>query len=127
LKGRYDLRGKGHFSISRLPSSYAYFKNRDPLEQVCAYVIGVEKDIDDSIKRIGKDKFITIDYDQLCNDPDGIMDEIKTWYHKNSNIKLTDQGTIDQKFVISNKLNHEEKNRIEHTYNSIKKELYTLT
>lgn len=126
LKGRHDLRGGGNISISRLPSSYSHFQNHAPLEQVCAYVIGVEKDIEKSIKKIGEERFKAVDYSDLCDNPNGTMEEIKEWYKRISGIILKENNKIGEKFKVSNKLDLAQKKEIENKYNQIMKEFASI-
>lgn len=126
LRGRHDLHGDGNISISRPPSTYFLFKKRTPIEQVCAYVLGVEKDIDDSMKRLGKNKFFNVEYKKLCSNPDKELDMFKEWYKHNSSLALSEKKRISKNFIVSKKLNIEQKIQIEKICETIKTEIYAI-
>lgn len=102
LKGRKDLKGDESLSISRLPSCYNNFIKSNYIEQVSAYVAGVELDIDSSEKKIGEDRFFHIKYDDLCKNPDKIMIELQQWYYRHSKYKLPLRDVIPKNFKVSN-------------------------
>lgn len=101
LKGRWDMKGDRTATISRLPSSYSGFANASPVEQVCAYVLGVEQDIDTAVRHIGQEKFLSIPYEQFCEEPQASMERIGDWYARLTGVRLPHRGRIPARFECS--------------------------
>jgi hypothetical protein len=80
LKGRYELTGKPDVSISRVPKGYSEYADRDYIEQVCAYFLGVERQINQDSKIVGVEKVLTIKYEEFCLNPSARLRDIREWY-----------------------------------------------
>ncbi len=81
--------------FSTRPSNYEKLKHKEPLEQVCEQVFYIEEDIDRDSNIVGKDKFLTIHYEELCTSPMKVMNNIQSFYMKNQ--KLCD---LKSRYVI---------------------------
>ncbi len=103
LKGRLDLYDNPYKSFTRLPTSYRRFQDKHYIDQICAYVLGIEADLNRSQLAIGTDKFYHINYDDLCRYPHGIILDFANWYSENTGYLLTKRGNIQDSFKVSTK------------------------
>jgi hypothetical protein len=110
LKGRRDLTGDPYTSISRVPKNYKYYASKSYIDQVCAYLQGVEAQIDQESSQIGEDKFLSIRYENFCLAPQKNLEKIIDWYREVGNYKLNIQHMDLPIFEISNsqKVSNEE-------------------
>jgi hypothetical protein len=69
--------------FSTRPSNYEKLKHKEPLEQACEQVFYIEEDIDRDSNIIGKDRFLTVHYEELCTSPMKIMNNIQSFYSRN--------------------------------------------
>lgn len=81
--------------FSTRPSNYEKLKHKEPLEQVCEQVLSIEEDIDRDSEIVGKDKFLSVEYEELCRAPRRVMNSIQSFYMKNQ--KLCD---LKPRYVI---------------------------
>jgi hypothetical protein len=88
LQARRNLRQDARARISRHPSGYASHANGDPIEQVCAYVLGVEADITRDLQAVGPDRCIDVEYASLCRDPGLWLSEFRCWYREATGYEL---------------------------------------
>jgi hypothetical protein len=102
LRGRYELAGKPDVSISRVPESYQEYANRDYIEQVCAYLLGVEEQLDRDSKTVGQERFLTIKYEDFCLDPLARIQDVRDWYRTVTGSTLeTRNNDIPDTFTVS--------------------------
>jgi len=102
LKGRYDLTGDPGKSISRVPVSYKQYEGRDYIEQVCAYLYGIEEQLKFDIQKIGSDKVFNVRYEDFCTQPLNIMRQLKDWYDSMSGRSISIRNNdFPDKFHIS--------------------------
>jgi hypothetical protein len=102
LRGRYELAGKPDVSISRVPERYQEYANRDYIEQVCAYLLGVEEQLDRDSKMVGQERFLTIKYEDFCLDPLARIKDIGEWYRTVTGLTLEIRNTdIPSTFTVS--------------------------
>ena len=120
LKGRVYLKGGETNSISRSPKHYKNFRNFSPIDQVAAYVVGIENDIEYGMNKIGKERFFTIEYERLCECPNDVMDEFFLYYKNINNYDLKRINNNIGKFIKSEKVNSYERDVILSSYNKIK-------
>jgi len=80
LKGRTDLLGDPYKSISRLPKKSEKYKNEHYITQVCEYVKGIHEEIENASKIIGKNRFILVHYEEMCNSPAKIVNFVRKRY-----------------------------------------------
>ncbi|MBM4137677.1 MAG: sulfotransferase [Nitrospira sp.] len=107
--------------FSSKPKNYEQIKNKKPIEQVCEQVFSIEKDIDRDSKVIGENKFFTVHYEELCECPELIMNNIKKFYDKIQNFSpLGVNKNIPLSFQNDNVVN------IPEDFNFIKTYLHTL-
>ena len=57
---------------------------KTPLEQVCEQVYDIEKGIDRDRAIIGRDRFMSVRYEELVKKPLRIMHNLRDFYRKNS-------------------------------------------
>ena len=90
--------------FSTKPKNYEEIVNDDYLLKICKQVESIEKDIETDIDIIGKEKCFTIRYEDLCNTPYTIMNELRNFYmwknKKCVNTRKTDN--IPKKFPCMN-------------------------
>ena len=115
LKARRDLTGDPRRTISRLPSGYEPYLERDYIEQTCAYVLGVEADIDRDTELIGTERFFEIPYERLCAAPREFVAELSGWYHELCGYRLETRCEIPSQFTCSvgRKIGEEDYHRLE--------------
>jgi hypothetical protein len=65
------------------PKEINNLKEKNYLDQVVGQIYYIEKNIQESIDRVGKDKLLQINYENLCEDPEKEMLEIKKFTKKN--------------------------------------------
>jgi len=88
LKGRRELTGDPNISISRVPNNYSNYMGRSYIEQVCAYLRGVEIQLDQESRKIGEEKFLTVRYENFCVAPQEELKKIIDWYYQVAECKL---------------------------------------
>ena len=105
LKGRYELVGNPNVSISRVPKGYEQFKHRSYTEQVCAYLLGIESQLNQDMVELGNDRFFKIKYEDFCNEPVAMVENIRDWYKQKTGSEIEIRNTnIPNSFKISNTL-----------------------
>ncbi len=82
LRGRQAVWGDTSHWLSTKPSTYASIvaNSDDPIEQVCLQVRDVERDLDRDGANIGSERFLRVDYEELCNDPRGFLARLSSHY-----------------------------------------------
>jgi len=80
LKGRYDLTGNPNISISRVADSYNAYAHRPYTDQVIAYLFGIEQQLNRDSEIIGKNRVLTVKYEDFCLDSVARLKEIQEWY-----------------------------------------------
>jgi len=102
LKGRRELVGNPNVSISRVPEGYENYVDRSYIEQVCAYLIGVEKQLDQESARIGEERFLSVRYEDFCLTPRKNLERIVDWYNQVGGYRFKMRNTDLPTFDISN-------------------------
>lgn len=86
--------------FSTRPRRYETLRNKNILEQVCEQVFCIEEDIDRDCKVVGEDKFMTVEYEDLCKSPQIIMNNIEEFYTKNQKFgRLKSRCEIPSSFL----------------------------
>lgn len=102
LKGRRDLVGNPSISISRVPGVYQQYADSSYIEQVCAYVLGIEEQLNHDARSIGEERVLTIEYEGFCLDPRGELARISRWYDQLSGHRLqVRKHDVPQAFAVS--------------------------
>jgi hypothetical protein len=84
LRGRKVYFNDVNHWFSAKPSRYSELKDKDYIQQICGQICYLEEDMDRDIKKIGEHRCLTINYKDLCNDPEKICEEIEAFYNKNT-------------------------------------------
>lgn len=105
LLGKRELWNDENRWFSTKPRNYEEIKYGNYLEKICNQVFYIEKNIDSNIEIIGKDKFLTIHYEELCKSPRMVLDSIKSFYvNKNKYRALEVRNEIPLSFRNSNSI-----------------------
>jgi hypothetical protein len=70
------------FSVK--PKNFKKFIAKKPVEQVCEQVYYIEETIDNHSEIIGKDRFYCVNYEELTEKPQQVMQNISIFYRKTS-------------------------------------------
>jgi hypothetical protein len=122
LQGRREFWNDEGKWISAKPNNYEEIKTKTNIEQVCEQVYYIEKDIDRDSKIVGIEKFLDIEYKELCESPKNVVNKIKDFYTKRSNgYVLSDRHNPPNKFdyQINIKVSYEEYKFMEKYINQI--------
>ncbi len=125
LKGRYELTGDPHVSFSRVPESYIKYNNSNYIQQVCAYVLGVEEQINKDIQKIGRNKCFNIQYEDFCKDPKESLNKFIQWYYDKTGFLLKIRNDdLPNSFTVSNsqKLSSEKVDALAKTLSEMEKD-----
>jgi hypothetical protein len=79
------------------PTLAERFRNADRLTKACAQVIGIEADILGDCKRHAFDRLFTVDYHELCERPQNLLDELGT-FMRGCKIELRDRLQVPAYF-----------------------------
>lgn len=101
LKARRDLMGDPYKSMSRVPSSYDRFRDAGYIEQVCAYVLGIEADIARDCRCLGTERFYRMRYEDFCRRPRAVLADLRRWYESRAGYRLKPRANIPERFECS--------------------------
>jgi hypothetical protein len=102
-KSRMKYYGNINLWWSVKPSEYNWIKNMDPIDQIAGQVYFTEKGINKGLKAIDSKCYMSITYDQVCNDPVGIFTQLSKKLY-NYGYKLSSKYDGKKSFKISKKL-----------------------
>jgi len=89
ISARKKFYGDIHKWYSFKPLEYNDLKNRSPIEQVVGQVYFTQKAIKEGLKNIPDKNKIEITYENFCNNPDLLLNELKQKFNKlESNFEL---------------------------------------
>ena len=80
LHGRREYLGDVGTWISTKPSNFENIKSESNIDQVCEQIFYIEQDIDRDSKIVGIERFLDIEYEELCNSPVSAINKIKQFY-----------------------------------------------
>ncbi len=89
LAGRRRFLGDEAAWFSARPRDYERIRDLEPLEQVCAQVVALERDLHEDQLQIGTDRFIFVSYEALCLAPQAVLDGVGDWYRERTGTALT--------------------------------------
>lgn len=99
LHGRREYWNDEGRWISAKPSNYEEIIQKTNIEQVCDQVYYIEKDIERDSEIVGVEKFLDIEYNELCASPKNVINKIKDFYNQRSNgYLLSDRHNPPNKF-----------------------------
>ena len=92
--------------FSTKPRNYKEIKNHNYLIKICEQVESIEKYIDTDIGIIGKDKFLTVHYEDLCISPHKVMNKLHDFYIERYNNEMYKRKSINlpSKFTCGNRI-----------------------
>jgi len=67
---------------SVMPKEIEELKDKDVFEQIVGQIFFVEKNIEEDIKVIGKDRLFVVYYEELCDNPQKVVRKIKLFVSK---------------------------------------------
>ena len=79
LKGRKDINGNVEDWWSVMPKEIDLLKRKNYLEQICGQIYYVERNIEEDVTLIGKERLHTVQYDDLCDYPKRELDKISSF------------------------------------------------
>ena len=100
------IRNEGHnLWFSARPSRYKEIASEDIVEHVCEQIHYLKEDVDRDSKAVGLDRFLDLDYEELCRDPIKVMASISSFYEKGPSLGvLRRRNDIPTSFRQSSKL-----------------------
>jgi Sulfotransferase family len=81
--------------LSARPRAYERLRPLPPIEQVCAQVVELERDIRQDQALIGTDRFMFMSYESLCLAPQAVLDGVGDWYREQTGVPLPIRRAID--------------------------------
>ncbi len=125
LIGRRELKGDPYRNITRSPRRYNLYKNSNYIEQVCGYIIEMNRELDEVSNKIDKEKIITIEYESFCENPQKTINDIVKKYEIITGNKLKIKNSLNNKFIISNnrKISKDEFCKLKNCINEIECEV----
>lgn len=88
--------------FSAKPRSYVPERGKSHLRQAAEQVALLEKDLEEDRKLIGEDRFFTLSYEELCQNPDLTLETFATWYASRSGLELRRRKPLDVTFKGNN-------------------------
>jgi hypothetical protein len=105
LAGRRRFLGDEAAWLSARPRDYERIRTLEPLEQVCAQVVALERDLREDQELIGTERFMFMSYEALCLAPQAVLDGFAEWYREHTGNTLAVRrelnGTIDAQYRLS--------------------------
>jgi len=98
LAGRRRFLGDESSWLSARPRAYERIRHLSPVEQVCAQVVELERDIREDQALIGTERFMFVTYEGLCLEPQAVLDGLGAWYRERTGTPLHERRDIVQKF-----------------------------
>ena len=97
LAGRRRFLGDEAAWLSARPRAYERIRRLAPIEQVCAQVVELERDIREDQARVGTDRFMFVSYESLCLGPQAVLDGVADWYRERTGAALPIRREIDMR------------------------------
>ena len=98
LAGRRRFLGNESEWLSARPRAYERIRHLAPIEQVCAQVVELERDIREDQALIGTDRFMFVTYEGLCLEPQAVLDGLGEWYGERAGVALDVRREIVERF-----------------------------
>jgi Sulfotransferase family len=95
LAGRRRFLGDETQWLSARPRDFERIRHLDPLEQVCAQVVALERDIREDVALIGTERFMFASYESLCLAPQAVLDGMADWYRERAGQALRIRRKLD--------------------------------
>ncbi len=94
LKSRYDLFGNPAAWTSTKPKEYEKIKNKHYIDQVCEQLYYLEENMDNDSNSVGIDRFLEIDYANLCGNTNAVLEKVRNFYRDSSGYTLKTRNPI---------------------------------
>jgi hypothetical protein len=88
LNARRKLLANDSEWFSAMPRSYVPDSRKNHLRQAAEQVALIEMDLEEDKKVVGRDKFFTLSYQELCHDSDMALETFSSWYAARTGIQL---------------------------------------
>lgn len=95
LAGRRRFLGDEGAWLSARPRDYERIRGLEPLEQVCAQVVALERELREDQALIGTDRFMFLSYESLCLAPRVVLDGVADWYRERTGQPLAVRREFD--------------------------------
>jgi len=90
--------------LSARPRAYERISRLAPIEQVCAQVVELERDIREDQALIGSDRFMFVSYESLCLAPEAVLDGVGDWYSERTGAPLPVRRTLNVRLDTQSRL-----------------------
>jgi len=100
LRGRRRFLGDEKKWLSARPRACENVEGLTPIEQVCAQVHHLEKEISEAFSILGPERYVSIQYEDLCENPVRELDRISKFYAKNSGSSLVECGLVPRSLEL---------------------------
>lgn len=105
LYGRRTLFKDEREWFSSKPRNYEEIRLKPLLEQVCEQVYYLERDMDEDMEAIGREKFLEVNYEDFCRAPGEALEEIRRFYSRSQGLcELEGRHRISSSFECSGKI-----------------------
>jgi hypothetical protein len=99
LHGRKEYKGDVKKWLSAKPSNFKKIESKTNIDQVCEQIYYIEQDMDRDSKVVGKNKFLNIEYEELCKSPKNVINKIRGFYSSAPyGCALSDRGNLPERF-----------------------------
>jgi hypothetical protein len=88
--------------FSAMPRSYVTVRGKSHLRQAAEQVALLEQDLEEDRKLIGEDRFFTLSYEELCQNPDLTLETFAAWYASRSGLQLRQRKALNMTFTGNN-------------------------
>lgn len=82
IQAREKYYGDRNIWYSFKPPEYTFLKDMNPYEQIAGQIYYTNKAIEEGFQKINQKKFLTVQYEDFCNSPVRVYDEIKNKFAK---------------------------------------------
>ena len=90
--------------LSARPRAYERISQLAPIEQVCAQVVELERDIREDQALIGSDRFMFVSYESLCLAPEAVLDGVGDWYGERTGAPLAVRRALNVRLDTQSRL-----------------------
>ncbi|HLB84098.1 MAG TPA: sulfotransferase, partial [Steroidobacteraceae bacterium] len=90
--------------LSARPRAYERISRLAPIEQVCAQVVELERDIREDQALIGSDRFMFVSYESLCLAPEAVLDGVGDWYRERTGAPLAVRRALNVRLDTQSRL-----------------------
>lgn len=122
LKLRRDVSGERNPKqwLSVKPQGWEYFRDADPVKQVCAQVLLTKRSIEESAQRIDPRRRCVVQYDRLCANPEAEIQKVAAFL-RDRGLMIDQHRDVPKTFESSSGISFDvrEDERIIHTMDEV--------